>query len=75
MTGATLSNGGSIALNAPTGYFTELVIGSSNVTLSGGGTVTMSNDANITGAASADTLTNVDNTIGVRLHRGQQDGP
>ncbi len=63
MTGATLSNGGSIALNAPTGYFTELVIGSSNVTLGGGGTVMMSNDANITGAASADTLTNVDNTI------------
>jgi hypothetical protein len=57
--GNTISNAGKMNMNS-TGNFTELLIGSASVTLSGGGTLTMSNNANnfIFGAATADTLTN-----------------
>ena len=53
------SNTGTIALNS-VGNYTALIIGSSNVTLSGGGTVTMSSNGQnyIYGSAAANTLTN-----------------
>jgi CO dehydrogenase/acetyl-CoA synthase beta subunit len=56
--GPTISNAGTITLGS-TGSNTELVL-QGNVTLSGGGTVTMSPNTNnyIFGAATADTLTN-----------------
>jgi hypothetical protein len=59
VSGNTISNAGTISLNS-TGSFTELVIGAANVTLNGGGTLTMSNNSQnfIFGAATADTLTN-----------------
>jgi hypothetical protein len=55
----TYSNAGSISLNS-SGDRTELIIGASNVTLGGGGTINLSNSAAnyIFGSASADTLTN-----------------
>ncbi len=57
--GNSINNAGKLTMNS-TGSFTELVIGSSAVTLSGGGSLTMSNNANnlIFGAATADTLNN-----------------
>ena len=59
VSGATISNAGSIGLNS-TGSTTELVIGNSNVTLSGAGTLTLSNSAGnfIFGATGTDVLTN-----------------
>ncbi len=65
--GASIANAGSLSLNS-TGSFTELLIGSANVTLSGG-TLTMSNNANnlIWGAATADTLTNQETIQGAGL--------
>jgi hypothetical protein len=58
----TYTNAGTISMNSAgsTSAVTELVIGAPNVTLSGGGTLTMSNDVYnyILGAATADTLTN-----------------
>ena len=57
--GATITNKGNINLNS-TGSVTELVISAPSVTLTGGGTVTLSNSTGnyILGAATADTLTN-----------------
>jgi hypothetical protein len=57
--GNSISNAGTMSLNS-TGNFTELIIHGSGVTLSGGGTLTMSNNANnyIFGSVTADTLTN-----------------
>ena len=58
----TYTNAGTISMNSAgsTDAVTELVISAPNVTLSGGGTLTMSNDVYnyILGAATADTLTN-----------------
>src|SRR5229473_8708639 len=56
--GSAINNAGTITLGS-TGSFTELVL-QGNVTLSGGGTVTLSNNAQnyIFGAVTADTLTN-----------------
>jgi hypothetical protein len=59
ITGNSLDNAGVITLNSA-GYATYIGIDASKVTLSGGGTVTMSNNANnyIVGSATANTLTN-----------------
>jgi hypothetical protein len=59
ITGSTLANAGAITLNS-TGIATYIVIGAPSVTLSGGGTITMSNDAGnfIVGSATTNTLTN-----------------
>ncbi len=59
-----LTNTGVIAL-ASTGAATVLTATKTNLTLSGGGTVSLSDNAanKITGAATTATLTNVDNTI------------
>ena len=63
----TYTNAGTISMNSAgsTSAVTELVISAPNLTLSGGGTLTMSNDVYnyILGAATADTLTNLNNTI------------
>ena len=58
-TGSSVANAGSITLNSG-GATTELIIGASNVTLSGTGTLTMSNSLGnfIFGAAGTDVLTN-----------------
>ncbi|MEJ0044983.1 MAG: hypothetical protein WDN04_01650 [Rhodospirillales bacterium] len=60
----TIVNSGTIALQS-SNQNTDLIVASSTVTLSGGGTVTLSdNPANIiTGAAVGDVLDNVNNTI------------
>ena len=60
----TSTNSGVINLGGPSGGGT-LKIGGTSVSLSGNGKVTLSNNANnsIIGAAAADTLTNVNNTI------------
>jgi hypothetical protein len=57
--GSSIANAGKLSLNS-TGNITSLAIGAPSVTLSGGGTVTLSNNANnfIFGATTADTLTN-----------------
>jgi hypothetical protein len=57
--GTSIANAGSLSLNSSPS-FTELVIAAPNVTLSGGGTLTLSNSANnvIIGASATDTLTN-----------------
>jgi hypothetical protein len=57
--GSSINNAGKLSLNS-TGNFTELVVAGANVTLSGGGTVTLSNNVGnyIFGATTADTLTN-----------------
>ena len=59
----TITNTGAIQLNSG-GNFTDLIL-SGNVTLTGGGTVTLDNNGEnrIYGAAAADVLTNVNNTI------------
>lgn len=61
----TITNTGIIEFGS-TGSYANLVLGS-NVTLNGGGTLTLNinnwNNNNITGAAAADVLTNVNNTI------------
>src|SRR5580700_10281289 len=59
VSGSTVSNVGAISLNS-TGNATELQIGAANVTLSGTGTLTMSNNTQnyIFGTASANQLTN-----------------
>ena len=59
----TITNHGTIAVN-PGIYTTDLVI-SGDVSLTGGGTVTLGNSASvgIRGANGGETLTNVDNTI------------
>src|ERR1700691_927972 len=56
ITGSTLANAGAIALNS-IGHATYIGIDAPRVTLSGGGTITMSNSANnfIVGSATADT--------------------
>jgi hypothetical protein len=63
--GNTLRNAGSLSLNS-TGNSTDLIIASPNVTLSGGGTVTLSNNVNnyIFGSATTDTLTNQETISG-----------
>jgi len=60
----TISNAGSLTLNATTSI-TQLRVSGGDVSLTGGGTVTLSNNANnrIIGAVSTDRLINVDNTI------------
>ena len=57
--GGNITNNGTLTVNSG-GSTTELVIGASGVTLSGSGTLTMSNNANnyIFGSVAADTLTN-----------------
>jgi hypothetical protein len=62
--GGTLANTGTVALNS-VGNGTFLIVNGSNLTLQGGGSVTLSDNSQnyIYGAAAADTLTNVDNTI------------
>jgi hypothetical protein len=59
LTGSTISNAGTLAMDSA-GNLTELIVGSANTTLSGGGTLTMSNTtANvIVGSAAANILTN-----------------
>jgi hypothetical protein len=69
----TINNKNNIQLNAGTGYNVGLIVGSSNVNLQGGGTVTMTAGGvgGATGAGAAylqqqnggSTLTNVNNTI------------
>ena len=60
----TITNHGTIQQNS-VGNNTDLILGGANVTLTGGGTVTMGNNTNnrIYGAAGTDVLTNVNNTI------------
>jgi uncharacterized protein with beta-barrel porin domain len=62
--GTTISNAGAIALNSA-GNNTYLIINSAGVSLSGKGAVTLTDQSNnfVEGAAAADVLTNVDNTI------------
>ena len=69
ISGSTITNSnntgtGGITLNSG-GNVTDLIIGSSSVTLTGGGTVTLSNNPNnrIYGGVAADLLTNANNTI------------
>ncbi|HUO29407.1 MAG TPA: hypothetical protein VMU80_09330 [Bryobacteraceae bacterium] len=64
ITNSNSTGSGGIVLNS-TGSATELIVGSFGVTLTGGGTVTLSNSGSnyIFGAAGTDVLTNVDNTI------------
>ncbi len=60
----TISNAGTIEIQS-SGYGTSLVVASSSVTLSGGGSVTMSDNGGnrIVGASGTETLINVNNTI------------
>lgn len=60
----TIANAGSINLESTNNY-TDLILESSTVTLSGGGTITLTDNAanRIYGAAAADVLNNVSNTI------------
>jgi len=64
LNGGTIANSGSIALNS-TGSYTYLKVSGGDVTLNGGGTVTLSYSTRdvIQGVTSSDRLTNVDNTI------------
>jgi hypothetical protein len=64
LTGPSNVNAGTIAMNS-VGNNTDLILGSAAVTLTGGGTVTLSNNGNnfIYGAVGSDVLTNVNNTI------------
>ncbi len=57
--GGNISNNGTLSLNSG-GSATDLIIGASAITLSGSGTLNMSNNGNnnIVGAASGDVLTN-----------------
>jgi hypothetical protein len=64
----TINNQGNIQVNGGSGASTYLWVDSSNVTLTGGGTVTLSSaagggSANINQTAGGYTLTNLDNTI------------
>jgi hypothetical protein len=64
----TINNNGNIQLNGGSGTNSELLIDSTNVTLQGGGTVTLSTaggggNAIIAQAVGGTTLTNVNNTI------------
>ena len=64
----TINNQGNIQVNGGSGTNTQLVVDSSNVTLQGGGTVTLSTalgggNAFIEQAAGGLTLTNVNNTV------------
>ena len=63
--GNSIANVGNLTLNS-VGSITELVVAGPNVTLSGGGSLTLSNNANnyIFGAATADTLTNQETISG-----------
>ena len=63
--GNGIANAGNLSLNS-VGSITELVVAGPNVTLGGGGSVTLSNNANnyIFGAATADTLTNQETISG-----------
>ena len=60
----TITNKGTIQQNS-VGNNTDLILGGSSVTLTGSGTITMDNNVNnrIYGAAGADVLTNVNDTI------------
>ncbi|MGA3077543.1 MAG: hypothetical protein ABSG56_28160, partial [Bryobacteraceae bacterium] len=60
----TITNNGTIQQSSG-GNLTDLILGGASVTLTGGGTVTMSNNTNnrIYGTAGTDVLTNVNNTI------------
>ena len=60
----TITNSGTIQQNS-VGNLTDLILGGANVTLTGGGTITMDNNSEnrIYGAAGADVLTNVNNLI------------
>ena len=62
--GGTLTNQGDVRLNS-IGNLTDLIASSSGLTLSGGGTVTLSSNPNnrIYGTTSTTTLVNADNTI------------
>src|SRR5208282_5251744 len=66
--GNSISNAGSMTLNS-TGSGAFLLLANSNVTLSGGGTLTMSNKTTnyIYGAAGADTLTNQETIQGAGI--------
>ena len=63
--GTGLTNGGTVSLGSTVNN-TELIIGTANVTLSGGGTVTLTNSGTnyIYGATGADTLTNEETISG-----------
>ena len=71
--GGTIDNTGTIALNS-SGNHTELQIVGDGITLQGGGHVTMSGDAIISGTTSASTLTNIDNIISGAGQIGSGDG-
>jgi hypothetical protein len=62
--GGTLSNTGKVTLNSG-GNVTSFVVGAANLTLSGGGSVALTDNGQnfIVGATAAATLTNVDNKI------------
>jgi hypothetical protein len=59
VTGSSIANAGKLSLNASADS-TDLIIGAPNVTLSGGGTLTLSDNANnrIFGSVASNTLTN-----------------
>jgi hypothetical protein len=65
ITASTISNAGTIAMNS-TGGATTLTIGAPNVTLTGGGSLTMSDSANniITGSNPSNILTNQETISG-----------
>ena len=64
-TGSTIQNAGTMTLNAASYYNSTLHISGGDVTLNGGGTVTMGNHSNnrIRGSTATDRLVNEDNTI------------
>jgi hypothetical protein len=68
---ASFSNGGTLAIDS-NGYGTGLVVNAAKLTLNGGGTVVLSDNANnyITGSAAGDTLNNVNNLIEGGGHLG-----
>jgi hypothetical protein len=61
----TIANSGNIIVDQSGGNATRLLVASSKVTLTGGGTVTLTNNGNIgiSGAASTDVLDNANNVI------------
>jgi hypothetical protein len=71
--GGIINNAGAIVLTS-TGNQTELEIVGSGITLEGAGHVTLAGDALIAATGSADTLTNVDNTIAGAGQIGTGDG-
>jgi hypothetical protein len=76
VSGSTISNTGTITLNASTGNFTALEIASPAVTLTGGGNLTLSDSFynDIQASSSGSSLTNVNNTISGAGNIGNNSG-